>query len=290
MAAVGNGRWHPVVMKVGDLGRQGLVSSCCGLCGATGKLSKTHIPPRRAGNRGSSRRGIEFIADDGTSWLGLSRPDGGGGAWGRWLCADCNTVTGRWDDEYARWSRNLVVQIHDGNVRVGQQVPMFVRDGDPGAVVRALWAWMFALDGDLRLKEPALAQSVLAGHPVSQPKDIKLLLAATTSLRIWVSGQVGGYAVRTPVGPDRGYTTADGIWAPGNEMVGVPRVAISSPPFVVLLAEDGHDRGGVPYFDTAEWVADRAGDRRDVSMYLPVVRGFEADGPVTLVTYEQLIS
>lgn len=38
------------------------------------------------------------------------------------------------------------------------------------------------------------------------------------------------------------------------------------------------DLGGVLYFDTADWLAERPGDRREVSLFLSVVRGFEDDG------------
>ena len=74
-----------------------------------------------------------------------------------------------------------------------------------------MWAWMFALDPNLRLNEPNLAAAVLSGDPVEPPTDKKLLIGATTSLGIWVSGQVGGHAFRTPVGGRvPSYKTASG--------------------------------------------------------------------------------
>lgn len=259
----------------------------CGLCGKAEKLSKTHIPPRAAGNQGLARRLVEFLDPHGSSFLQLTKIGTGGGAYGRWLCVDCNQRTGRWDEEYARWSRSLALQVQEAGLQPGRQLPMFLPDVAPGSVVRAMWAWMFALDPTLRADKPDLAASILSGDPVDPPADLRLVLGTTTSLGIWVSGQVGGYAVRTAIGRISGHTTRSGINVPGAEIVDVPRVAISSPPFVVLLAGVNHELHA-PYFDTAEWLRDRAGARRDVSLLLPVVRSLEGLRDLALVTYEEL--
>ena len=126
-----------------------------------------------------------------------------------------------------------------------------------------MWAWMFALDPNLRLNEPDLAAAVLSGDPVEPPSDKKLLIGATTSLGIWVS----------VVGP---------------EEVDAPEVAVSSPPFVALLA-DASDDPRVRYTDTAEWLREDAHARREVNLFLPVVRGLESLDQLTLVTYEELV-
>jgi hypothetical protein len=166
---------------------------------------------------------------------------------------------------------------------------MHLRNVAPGAVVRAMWAWMFALDPNLRLNEPDLAAAVLSGDPVEPPTDKKLLIGATTSLGIWVSGQVGGHAFRTPVGGRvPSYKTASGIRVVGPEEVDAPEVAVSSPPFVALLA-DASDDPRVRYTDTAEWLREDAHARREVNLFLPVVRGLESLDQLTLVTYEELV-
>ncbi len=291
VASQGNAKrrdWHPVVMKVGDLGLKGMTNDCCGLCGYVGKLSKTHIPPKAAGNQGRARRLLELIDEHGSSFIQLKNFGTGGGGWGRWLCTDCNQKTGEWDDEYGNWSRNLVLGLHSAGVRPGRELPMHLRDVAPGAVVRAMWAWMFALDPNLRQAQPDLAAAVLSGDPVEPPSDLKLVIGATTSLGIWVSGQVGGHAFRTPVDRNRGYATASGIRVAGTEEVDAPEVAISSPPFVELLAEVG-DEMRVPYTDTADWLREGAGDRREANLLLPVIRGLEKLDELALVTYEELV-
>jgi hypothetical protein len=276
-------------MKRGDLGQKGMTNACCGLCGYTGKLSRTHIPPKAAGNQGQARSLLELIDEHGTSRLHLKKAGTGGGGWGRWLCQDCNGTTGEWDKEYGEWSRNLVLELHDGGVKSGWDVAMSLQNVAPGAVVRAMWAWMFALDPSLRLNDPDLAAAVLTGDPIEPSTDKKLMIGATTSLGIWVSGQVGGHAFRTPVGGRiPSYKTASGIRVVGPEEVDAPEVAISSPPFVALLA-DPNDDPLVRYTDTAEWLREDARDRREVHLFLPVVRGLESLDELTLVTYEELL-
>lgn len=276
-------------MKVGDLGRKGMTNACCGLCGFTGELSRTHIPPKAAGNQGRARRLLELIDEHGTSHLHLKNAGTGGGGWGRWLCEACNNTTGEWDEEYGEWSRNLVLGLHDGGIQPARELPMHLRSVAPGAVVRAMWAWMFALDSNLRHNEPDLAAAVLSGDRVEPPSDKKLLIGATTSLGIWVSGQVGGHVFRTSTrGRIPSYKTVSGIRVVGTEEVDAPEVAISSPPFVALLA-DPNDDPLVRYTDTAEWLREDARVRRDVDLLLPVVRGLESLDELTLVTYEELL-
>jgi hypothetical protein len=276
-------------MKLGELGRKGMANASCGLCGYTGKLSRTHVPPKAAGNQGQARSLLELIDEHGTSRLHLKKAGTGGGGWGRWLCKACNETTGSWDEEYGEWSRNLVLGLHDGGVQHGRELPMHLRNVRPGAAVRAMWAWMFALDPNLRLSEPDLAASVLSGDPVRPPSDKKLLIGATTSLGIWVSGQVGGYVFRNPVaGRMPSYKAASGLRVVGPEEVDAPEVAISSPPFVVLLAE-ADDDALVRYTDTADWLGEDARARRDVDLLLPVVRGLASLEELTLVTYEELL-
>lgn len=275
-------------MKLGSMGLKGMTNDRCGLCGHDGQLSRTHIPPRAAGNQGRARRLHEFIDEHGRSFVQLKNIGTGGGGWGRWLCADCNQKTGEWDDEYGRWSRNLVLGLHDAGVRPGRELPIHLQRVAPGAVVRAMWAWMFALNPSLRLTQPDLAASVLSGDPVEPPPELRLVIGATTSLGIWVSGQVGGQAFRTPVGRGPGYTTESGIRVASTEEVDTPDVAISSPPFVVLLADTSDDMR-VSYTDTGDWLREDAHDRRDVDLLLPVVRGLETLDELALVTYEELI-
>ena len=103
-------------------------------------------------------------------------------------------------------------------------------------------AWTFALDPNLRLTEPDLAAAVPSGDPVEPPSDKRLLIGATTSVGIWASGQVGGHVFLPAVGGRvPRYKTASGIRVAGPEEVDAPEVAVSSSPFVALLADASDD-------------------------------------------------
>jgi hypothetical protein len=272
-------------MRVSKDSLQPYESDSCRLCGWTGRLSKTHVPPRGAGNQGSSRKGITTVDAAGRTFLDLSRPRDGGG-WGRWFCTHCNRRCGRWEEEYIRWSTRLVTKLHDEKP-AGARLIAELPDADPGAVVRAMWAWAFAVDSSLLVRYPQLAASIRSGNPVDPPDDVRLLLGATRSLRIWVVGQRGGYAISSPIPAAAGSRMPDRLWFSGSRTVGCPDMAVASPPFVVLLAKEG-DEPIVDYFDTGAWLAEPAGQRRTVSLFIPMVRGFEAQGPLTLLTFEQL--
>ena len=138
----------------------------CSLCGTATKLSKTHVPPKAAGNSGPARMEVEFVDDEGTSYTGLGRPSGGGGMWGWWFCQTCNWLTRKWDEEFMRWSIPLVEQVQRVRPKVGTELFYEFRTGDPGAFVRGLWAWAFAVDPLLRTEYGDVARSVIDGEPV----------------------------------------------------------------------------------------------------------------------------
>ena len=136
----------------------------------------------------------------------------------------------------------------------------FQADGDRRRLKRKVAPLKRELRALLRRGSQGKRHKLVRGSP---PSDKKLLIGATTSLGIWVS----------VVGP---------------EEVDAPEVAVSSPPFVALLA-DASDDPRVRYTDTAEWLREDAHARREVNLFLPVVRGLESLDQLTLVTYEELV-
>lgn len=117
--------------------------------------------------------------------------------WGRWFCASCNTTTGVWDEEYARWTAGPLVALHDPR-NTGNRFSARVRDADPGAFVRCVWPWMFAIANDLRARYPGIASAVLRGEPAEPPDDSRLLLAATRDLQFGQLGLSFGITVTPP--------------------------------------------------------------------------------------------
>jgi hypothetical protein len=69
------------------LGRQNRKRGVCGLCGFRGRLSKTHVPPRCADNRGSVRR-FQVVSDSNRMMGSSARMIGGIHFYG--LCQSCN--------------------------------------------------------------------------------------------------------------------------------------------------------------------------------------------------------
>lgn len=79
----------------------------CGLCGVVGPRSRTHVPPHAAGNdQPSSMMGTR--PEDGLSVVRPGRRrDGGSAGW--FLCESCNGIAGRFDEEFVRWWKMLVM-------------------------------------------------------------------------------------------------------------------------------------------------------------------------------------
>ena len=74
---------------------------------------------------------------------------------------------------------------------------------------------------------------------------------------------------RSRAGPQQ----LDRDFVAGPEILAVPQVAVSAPPFVALLAR-ADDVPQAPYLDTGPWLAESVGTRRRVSVKLPVVKPF----------------
>ena len=98
--------------------------------------------------------------------LGLGSGTRDSGSWGWWFCASCNGDTEPWEIEHLGW-QNAVLEgfRHYGS----PLVPIELRDHDPGAFVRALWAWMFALDDALFSDHRDLAAAIKSGEAIELP-------------------------------------------------------------------------------------------------------------------------
>ena len=175
---------------------------------------------------------------------GLGREDPSG-IWGRWFCASCNTRTGLWDEEYARWMADPLVALHDPR-NTGDRFLARMRDADPGAFVRCVWSWMFAIGDDLRGRYEAVASAVLTGKPAEPPEDLRLLLAVTRDLQF---GQLGvSFAI-----------------------------AVTAPPFVACLVKREFAWQCRGFLDIGPWLHDCAGVRRAIQVELPIVHTFDED-------------
>ena len=163
----------------------------CRLCGEMRRLTKEHIPPASADNRG---RLLEHSLEEWFRRTDEEIPGGRlrqGGMWGYTLCARCNNLTGtRYVPEYGRWVASAIHALARASVNVrevdrmaspvrgelglgGQPSPR------PGAFVREVLAMMCSLSGpyDLAGRYPVIRRIVLEGASEGLPEGMSLGLS-----------------------------------------------------------------------------------------------------------------
>ena len=183
---------------------------------------------RASGNDGKMRALVEEIHDEG-SRIRLGR-ESDGGMWGYWFCEPCNNATGRWDETYLRWQVAMVNVVHDpakaGSARgwIGGDVSSL----DPGGFARSVWSWAFARNEELRDMVPDVADAVRSGAPVDPPHSVHVMLALTTSTRLFISRQVEATFLHFRLGD--GSATAEPT----------PWTVIGAPPFNMAVVPHEH--------------------------------------------------
>jgi hypothetical protein len=117
-----------------------------------------------------------------------------------------------------RWQRALLEGVHP---RGGSRLlpPLELKDHDPGAFVRALWAWNFALDETLYGGHRDLAAAVRSGNATHPPSDLRLWIAATMSLDMWTLRVRDGYAVTTDLTQGGSQQRESGLWSQEPELI-----------------------------------------------------------------------
>ena len=146
----------------------------CGLCGDTRRLTKTHVPPRTAGNTSTVERAPDLLTP-----AGLRRPGrwNRGGLWVRGLCEDCNQLAGRrYDEAYGDFARALEAAArarHRGLQLPPSDAP-HVRLA-PGLVSRCILIGMFTIHPRLRQIFPILAKDLRNEEPTLRwPESVQL--------------------------------------------------------------------------------------------------------------------
>jgi hypothetical protein len=145
----------------------------CGVCGAYGRLSKTHVPPQASGNTKSVERTDVMQGPDGIgpgSWRI-------GGMWVRGLCAECNNFAGaKYDQAYADFALGLRAWFTAGSrmkIPAAQSVSLA-----PGRVARSVLSGMLGISPHIRVLHPTLAAQMRFGGAVRLPGSISLRVAA----------------------------------------------------------------------------------------------------------------
>ncbi|MGW6414802.1 hypothetical protein [Streptomyces sp. NPDC055055] len=80
----------------------------CGLCGDYREMTKAHVPPQKAGNRGEVVCAPLRVHNNTRNYGRALK----GGMWFRGLCGECNSPAGaRYDGAYADFAHRLVSYI-----------------------------------------------------------------------------------------------------------------------------------------------------------------------------------
>lgn len=173
----------------------------CRICGAQRALTREHLPPAAAFNRGRSR--VQTVEE----WLTHRDEDvpGGaikqGGLWAYTLCKPCNDITGaRYGDEYRRWTGTILNSLAElgTNVRAlegerstrrGHFSIMGSPDPRPGALVRQILSMMCSVSAgfDLAGRYPAIRRMILEGSTERLPAGMSIGVTVYLSSRSRIS-------------------------------------------------------------------------------------------------------
>lgn len=184
----------------------------CGLCGETRRLTRTHVPPRTAGNTSRVGRAPDLLTAE-----GVRRPGrwNGGGLWVRGLCEDCNQLAGRrYDEAYGDFSRALEAVARARNA--GFQLPP--SDAPhvllaPGLVSRCILIGMFAIHPRLRQIFPILAEDLRNEEPTLRwPESVQLRVGQHHGSRALLAS--GIFMARVLGHRTQHFTFSDVVFAP----------------------------------------------------------------------------
>jgi hypothetical protein len=186
--------------RPGPLGRASRDFGECGLCGRRGKLTKTHVPPQCAGNRGRVKR-FMIVSDSEHRAAATTKRIGGVHFYE--LCVTCNgDLQGLYDPEYCTLAKALWAIATDAALHLPPRVQLPDIAVRPGAIARSVVIGAFALNPTMRLIHPDLAQALVSREEsIDLPSPLRLHLALTRGPHARVTGSIGGYYMfRSKVG------------------------------------------------------------------------------------------
>ncbi|SOC56087.1 hypothetical protein SAMN05421879_106197 [Ornithinimicrobium cerasi] len=155
--------------------RHGLL---CALCQASTSLTKAHIPPRSAENRGATvKRARPYIEDQ----VRRLEPPNEGGLWLRTLCQDCNGLASKYDGAYGDFAEALLPHVG------GHPLTLPSRNGvppvavAPGRVARSVLHAMVALAPSFNVIDRRFVRDLLEdGDDLRLPGGMSLRVALTS--------------------------------------------------------------------------------------------------------------
>lgn len=242
----------------------------CGLCGRGVCLSRTHVPPKCAGNGNAL---VNYrVRRDGESGVQPGRRRRGGMVF-RGLCATCNNYAGRFDQSYGQLvdllprpdevDRRLVLPNWQPSVREG----VFF----PGGVARSMLVSAFALNPKLRTLLPGLADLALAGEQVDLAQfERRLVVANATGEFCRAAGSLT--FVKLLGGPRPN----------GKPLSCYADASVHLRPLAWILADlDYGMTDHQQWVDVSHWLRLDPGDERNAAQELALLPAVEAPGPHT---------
>lgn len=175
------------------LGRARCKTGPCGMCGAHGPLTRTHVPPQAVGNRNAvQRRQIVSVASHASDGRGLE-----GGLHVRGLCRACNGLAGTWDPAYVALHKALgPASFAESRLLLPARISVPDTPIAVGAAARAILAGASALNPMLRTHGgPELAPLLLDPAPFVMPAGLDLRLAWGIGRNARITGSVMGQYV-----------------------------------------------------------------------------------------------
>lgn len=195
----------------------------CRVCGETKPLTKEHLPPKAAFNKGRGRMpsfGDLLNRDE------LTIPETGkfvqSGNSGYVLCKECNNYTGtHWGNAYKKMTTHAVSALNQipGGYASADEKPGYscwqtleFKDVNPGRYIRQVIAMMLVMAGDASLGDryPALRRLVLGGDPEQLPEPLRLYVSITPGpMARFIGGPRGQLWVKLDSGERRWLLAVD---------------------------------------------------------------------------------
>jgi hypothetical protein len=163
----------------------------CHICGALGKLSFEHVPPRSAFN---DHRMLALSFDDFIGAENLDNVRGGRvlqrGVGAYTLCGQCNNDTGSWyGAAYAEWAAQAMKILIGTRGKASLEYPFNLF---PLRVLKQVACLFFSVNSpDFRLAHPDLVRFVLDKDSRAFPRNVKIYGFYTFSNRMRRAGVTG---------------------------------------------------------------------------------------------------
>ena len=201
------------------------------------------LPSRASGNRERGRPLGERVKPDGSRSLEFGKGPQGAGWWGAGTSAgtrdNCATGCVGARSICGGSERFFEGSPPSGRFSSADFLPMEL-EGSRSRSFRAgwLWAWNFALDENaLTAVTRHLPAAVRSGKATQPPSNLRLWLGATMSLGMWAYRMRDGYALTTDLTQGGWQQREEWARVAEPELIGLPRAAISTPPFVIVLTD-----------------------------------------------------